>query len=295
MPRLGFKTSPQGVSWSALDEAWAQAGELDVFESGWLNDHLTDMNPEVPGPSFEAVTLLGTLVHRVPGRWVGHGVLSNTFRHPVVLAKAATVLDHATAGRFLLGLGAGWFEGEHEPFGIPLPAIGERIDRLVSAAEVLKAMFSDAAAAPPGITRPDPFYPLDGATNIPPPVQPGGPPLIFGGQKRRGIALAARLGDGWILPGTNAGDAGYLTEKRDELLRAMDSIGRDPTGFRFIGQAHLTSQPASVDAAVAAGRAFASAGATDIVIGVRAASGPAEILRAAEQVAEPLAAVATAR
>ena len=55
---------------------------------------------------------------------VGHAVLSNTFRHPVLLAKAATVLDHATAGRFVLGLGAGWFEGEHEPFGLDLPPIG---------------------------------------------------------------------------------------------------------------------------------------------------------------------------
>ena len=49
------------------------------------------------------------------------------------LAKAATLLDHATGGRFILGLGAGWHEGEHVPFGIPLPPIRERIDRLESA------------------------------------------------------------------------------------------------------------------------------------------------------------------
>ena len=78
---------------------------------------------------------------------VGHAVLSNTFRHPVLLAKAATVLDHATDGRFVLGLGAGWFEGEHEPFGIDLPPIGPRIDRLVSAVDTLRALFSAAAAA----------------------------------------------------------------------------------------------------------------------------------------------------
>ena len=122
--RVGFKTSPQGVDWQTLDETWALAGELGVFSSGWLNDHLTDTDPDRPGPSFEGLTLLATLVHRVPGKEVGHAVLSNTFRHPVLVAKAATALDHATGGRFLLGLGAGWFEGEHVPFGIPLPPIG---------------------------------------------------------------------------------------------------------------------------------------------------------------------------
>ena len=93
----------------------------------------------MPGPSLEAIALLATLVHHVPGLRVGHAVLANTFRHPAVLAKSATVLDHATGGRFVLGLGAGWFEGEHEPFGIDLPPIGERIDRLISAVEVLRA------------------------------------------------------------------------------------------------------------------------------------------------------------
>jgi len=105
---------------------------------------------------------------------------------------AATTMDHLSGGRFVLGLGAGWFEGEHEPFGIPLPPIGERIDRLISCVEVLRALFSPEAAAAPGVTRPDPFYPLAGAVNAPPPLTPGGPPIFLGGQKPRGIALAAR-------------------------------------------------------------------------------------------------------
>ena len=93
-----------------------------------MNDHLTDMDPAVPGPSMEAIAVLATLVHHVPGLRVGHAVLSNTFRHPVVLAKSATVLDHATGGRFVLGMGAGWFENEHGPFGIDAAA-DRRADR----------------------------------------------------------------------------------------------------------------------------------------------------------------------
>src|SRR5207244_2529967 len=113
---------------------------------------------------------------------------------------------HATGGRFVLGLGAGWFEGEHEPFGLDLPPIGPRIDRLVAAVDTLRALFSEPAGAPPGLTRPDPFYPLDGAVAAPLPRTPGGPPLYLGGQKARGIALAVRTAAGWLQPGTHAGN-----------------------------------------------------------------------------------------
>ena len=285
---IGFKTSPQGVDWTTLDETWAAAGELPIFDTGWINDHLTDLDPVAPGPSFESLTLLGTLVHRVPGKWVGQGVLSNTFRRPAILAKAATVLDHATGGRFILGLGAGWFEGEHEPFGIRLPPPRERIDRLESAVGVLQALFSEAAFAPPGVTRPDPFYPLAGAVNLPRPIHPGGPALVLGGQKPRGIALAARAADGWILPGLNEGDASYTAARRDELLRAMEAIGRDPTGFAIIGQVHVGEGPGWAPAAVASASDLVSAGATQVVLGIRAAMGPDFLRRVAREVAEPL-------
>jgi alkanesulfonate monooxygenase SsuD/methylene tetrahydromethanopterin reductase-like flavin-dependent oxidoreductase (luciferase family) len=286
--RIGFKTSPQNVDWPTLDATWARAGELGVFDSGWLNDHLTNMDEADPGPSFEALTLLAALAHHVPGVMVGHAVLSNTFRHPVVLAKAATLLDHVTAGRFVLGLGAGWFEGEHEPFGLELPPIGPRIDRLISAVGVLEALFSRAAAVPPGVSRPDPFYPLDGATNMPPPLTAGGPPLYLGGQKPRGIALAARSAGGWLLPGTEAGDAPYFARKRDELLTAMAAIGRDPVGFDMVGQVSTGRSTSSRTDALEASRALIGAGATHVVLGIPADLGPTALDAVVRELVEPL-------
>lgn len=284
---VGFKTSPQGVEWSELDETWAGAGELDVFEAGWLNDHLTDMT-DAGGPSLEALTLLATLAHHMPGRWVGHAVLSNTFRHPSVLAKASTVLDHATGGRFVLGLGAGWHEGEHRSLGIPLPPIRERIDRLESAVDVLHALFSADASAPPGVTRPDAFYPLDRAVNMPAPRTPGGPPIFLGGQGARGIALAGRAADGWLLPGVNAGDDRYLGEKRDRLLRALEEAGRPSEAFAFVGQVHCGRGAEDRSRALDQARAMYRAGATHVVLGLPAGQG-AEGLRAiTREVAEPL-------
>ena len=277
--RIGFKTSPQDADWATIDATWARAGQLAAepgggFDAGWLNDHLTNLDPAAPGPSLEALTLLATLVHHVPGLTVGHAVLSNTFRHPVLLAKAATVLDHATDGRFVLGLGAGWFDGEHLPFGIDLPPIGPRIDRLVSAVETLRALVSDAAAGPPGVTRPDPFYPLDGAVNAPPPRTPGGPALYLGGQRPRGIRLAARTGAGWLLPGTHAGNVEYFAGKRDEILAALAAEHRDPGGFDFVGQVATGSSAASRRDAVEACVGLAGAGATHVVLGMPAALGP---------------------
>ena len=103
--RIGFRTSPQNTDWASLDAAWAEAGRHDVFDSGWLNDHLTDPNRDRGGPSFETMTTLAALAHHVPGKSVGQTVLAATFRHPAMLAKEAVTLDHVTGGRYILGAG----------------------------------------------------------------------------------------------------------------------------------------------------------------------------------------------
>jgi alkanesulfonate monooxygenase SsuD/methylene tetrahydromethanopterin reductase-like flavin-dependent oxidoreductase (luciferase family) len=291
--RIGFKTSPQDVDWATVDATWRRAGELPGepgggFDSGWLNDHLTNMDAENPGPSLEALTLLATLVHHVPGLVVGHAVLSNTFRHPVLLAKAAVVLDHATDGRFVLGLGAGWFEGEHEPFGLELPDIGPRIDRLVSAIATLQALWSPAAATPPGVTRDDAFYPLAGAVGAPLPRTPGGPRIYLGGQGPRGIRLAARTASGWLQPGNEAGDLAYLSAKRDAILAALDAEGRDPSTFDIVGQVVTGTTAETRREAVDAARRMIRGGATHIILGMPAALGPAGLETVAAECLAPL-------
>ena len=279
--RISFKTSPQGVDWSTLDATWRRAGELSAdggptaFDGAWMNDHLLDMDPTVLGPSLEAVTVLAALAHHVPGLRIGHAVLSNTFRHPVLVAKAATVMDHVTGGRFVLGLGAGWFENEHGPFGIDLPPIGERISRLESAVDTIHALFGPDAAGAPGVTRDDPFYPLSGATNLPVPLTPGGPPLYLGGQGPRGIRLAARAAQGWLLPGTEAGDDAYFAAKRDLIVRALEDADRDPATFELVGQVVTGRDAAGRALALEQARRIIAAGASEIVLGMPAALGPA--------------------
>lgn len=289
---IGFKTTPIDVSWEVLDSVWEAAGELDVFSAGWMADHLTDASRERGGQSWEAFTLMAALAHHVPGKWLGHAVLANTFRHPALVAKQATVMDHVTGGRFIVGLGAGWHEGEHEAFGIPLPPIRERIDRLESAVAVLRALFSDEARREPGVTLEDPFYPLRRAVNDPPPVSVTGPPIWLGGQRRRGIALAARSGNGWLMPGNRAGELDYLVEKRDAMVRALEEVGRDPAGFTFAAQVRCGETPADRRAALETARAFVELGAQHVILGMTPRRGPDDLRLIAREVAEPLMEVA---
>jgi alkanesulfonate monooxygenase SsuD/methylene tetrahydromethanopterin reductase-like flavin-dependent oxidoreductase (luciferase family) len=288
---IGINTSPQEVDWPTLDAAWARIGRYDVFESVWMNDHLTNPRLERHGSSWESLTAMAALAHHVPGKWLGHGVLSNTFRHPAVLAKQATLLDHATGGRFILGLGAGWHEGEHRPFGIPMPPMPERFDRFESAVHVLRALFSADAAGPPGVSRADPFYPLDGATNEPPPLTPGGPQLWLGGQRRRGIALAARFATGWMLPAVIPGqtvDLDYFRGRRERILAALVAEGRDPTDFSFAVKIVTGATAADRQAAVDSALTHIEAGVSHVILSLAPRLGASGVDAVAEDVAAPV-------
>jgi len=289
---VGFRisaTGGRGLTWEKLDGTWAMAGEQRVFSAGWLSDHLSDVSRERGGTAFEAFTTAAALAHRVPGKWIGLAVAANTFRHPAVLAKQATMLDIVTGGRFILGLGAGWHPGEHEAFGVDLPEPKERFDRFESAIRVLNSLFSDQARGESGVSLDDPFYPLDRATNDPPPVSRSGPQLWLGGQKRRGIELMARYASGWPMYGNRAGDVGFFRETRDQIVRALAAAGRDPTDFTFAAQVDCGVDSASRRIALEQANALRKAGANHVILGIPASAAPEALLPMAFEVATPLA------
>ncbi len=274
---------------------WHAAGEASVFDAGWMSDHLSDAGRDRGGVAFESFTSLGGLAHRVPGRWLGVAVASATFRHPALLAKAATVLDNVTGGRFVLGLGAGWHEGEHDAFGIPLPPMGERFDRLEAGLRAVSALFGPEAAGSPGVTLDDPIFPLTNATNEPGPMRPGGPAIWLGGQRPRGIRLAATYAEGWPMPGNRPGDVGYFAEKREEVRRALAAAGRDPDDFTFAAQLDCGVSAADRLRAIDVARRFVAAGANHVILGVPAAAGPDGMAAMAREVGEPLSGTFAAR
>jgi alkanesulfonate monooxygenase SsuD/methylene tetrahydromethanopterin reductase-like flavin-dependent oxidoreductase (luciferase family) len=288
---VGFRisaTGSSGLTWQALDAIWAAAGESDVLSAGWLSDHLSDVSRDRGGTAFEAFTTAAALAHRVPGKTIGIAVAASTFRHPAVLAKQATVLDIVTGGRFILGVGTGWHSGEHEAFGVPLPPPAERFDRFESQLRVLRALFSDEAREAPGVTVDDQRYPIDHATNEPPPLTPGGPPLWLGGQRRRSIELIARFASGWPMYGNRAGDVAFFSEMRDRILRALEAHGRDGSDFTFAAQVDAGAEPGTRRVALTAAQELRRAGAHHVIVGIPGTSTPEDLRSMIREVAEPL-------
>ena len=239
---------------------------------------------------MESLTTVAALAHRVPGKWIGIAVAANTFRHPALLAKSATVIDNVTGGRFILGLGAGWHEGEHAAFGIPLPPIRERYDRFESALRVLTALFSDAARGAPGVTLDDPFFPLRGATNEPGPVPPGRARRSGWAARRRGASRSRRgTRRAGRCPATARATSTTSRAKRDEIARALEAAGRDPRTFTFAAQLSCGATADSRHEALETARAFLAAGANHVILGVPAAMAPDGLAVVADEVAEPLA------
>ena len=286
--RVGFRTSPQDVTWSQLEDAWAEGGRHDVFDSAWMNDHLGLPGRDRGGSSFEPLTALAALAHHVPGKTIGQTVLSATFRHPAILAREALTLDHITGGRYVLGIGAGWHAWEHEAFGIELPPIGERLTRLEAQVRIIRALFSDAAQAEPGVRLEAPPYRLDGATQEPPPVRPGGPAIWLGGQGPRGLRTAARLADGWNYASNLDGTLEGFIERRDVVLRECEAIGRDSAQIELSVQVVVPSSGEPRHAATRAAIEYGRAGAANILLTTPGREGAAGIRRLATEVAAPI-------
>lgn len=286
--RVGFRTSPQKTDWASLEAAWAEAARHDVFDSGWLNDHLTDPGVDRGGTAFESMTTLAALAGLVPGKRVGQTVLAATFRHPSMLAKEAMTIDHITGGRYVLCLGAGWHVDEHESFGIDLPPVGERFDRMESTVRVLKALFSDAARGEPGVSLDAPPFRLRNAMMEPGPVDAGGPPIWLGGQGPRGLRMAARLADGWNFASNLDADPDGFRNRRDTLLRACEEVDRDPAELTISAQIIIPGQPVARRAALERAIGFGRDGAQEIMLTTPAAEGAEGIRRLATEVAAPL-------
>jgi alkanesulfonate monooxygenase SsuD/methylene tetrahydromethanopterin reductase-like flavin-dependent oxidoreductase (luciferase family) len=276
--RIGFKTSQVNVDWPTLLATWELGDTLTVFDSGWIFDHFVALG-EGGGGSHEAFVIASALASRTHRLQFGHLVLSNTYRHPALVAKMGATLDHVAPGRFVLGLGAGWHEGEHAMYGLELPPIGERITMMESAVRVIRALWRQ----PGGVSLEAPPYRLTDAVCDPPPVTPGGPPIWLGTQgMRRGLRVVAELADGW----NQTGDPSTFVAKRDTLLRHCEAVGRNPDEIEISAQGFL--RDGDYDTLLDTARFFAREGAHHVVLLMPAEEGPDGLTRLAERVAIPL-------
>jgi alkanesulfonate monooxygenase SsuD/methylene tetrahydromethanopterin reductase-like flavin-dependent oxidoreductase (luciferase family) len=145
-----------------------------------------------------------------------------TFRHPAVLAKMAVTIDLMSGGRFVLGVGTGWLDREHEVFGIPYPPMAERFEMLEEALGYLSAAFDPAHPGYRGNRYRLEAFPLAPAPERPIPLLVGG----LGGH--RTPSLAGRYAHEFnVYPGSD------IADRIARCRKAAADAGRDPDTIRL--------------------------------------------------------------
>jgi alkanesulfonate monooxygenase len=183
----------------------------------------------LPGPTDAWISLAG-LARDTSRIRLGTLVTPVTFRHPGPLAISVATVDAMSGGRVELALGTGWYEGEHNAYGIPFPSFGERFTELEEQVEIILGLWR----TPVGdrYSHSGPHHTLTDSPALPKPVQSPNPPLIIGGMgPRRTPDLAARHADEFNLPPFTATDRGR--EQLERVREACERIGRDPGSLRL--------------------------------------------------------------
>jgi F420-dependent oxidoreductase-like protein len=217
--RFGVFTSMGNQTWQGALDLWRHL-EATKWDIACVTDHFMPNTVEREGAMLEAWSTLSALAALVPRMRVGTIVLGNTYRHPAVVAKMAAQVDIISGGRLLLGLGAGWQENEHQAYGIPFYTVGERLQRLDEACEVIKSLWTERRSNFKGR-----HYQLSDAPLDPKPVQKPHPELMIGGGGEKvTLRIAAKHANHWNV----WGGPKILARKGKILEQHCAAIGRDP-------------------------------------------------------------------
>jgi alkanesulfonate monooxygenase SsuD/methylene tetrahydromethanopterin reductase-like flavin-dependent oxidoreductase (luciferase family) len=142
----------QRTTYEKMLRVWQEADSIPSIEHAWLFDHFMPLGRDCTGPCREGWTLLAAFAALTQRVRLGLMVTGNTYRHPAVLAKMAATVDVISGGRLDFGIGAGIYETEHQAYGIPFYAPGERIRRLGEACELIQRMWTETAPSFAGPT-----------------------------------------------------------------------------------------------------------------------------------------------
>jgi alkanesulfonate monooxygenase SsuD/methylene tetrahydromethanopterin reductase-like flavin-dependent oxidoreductase (luciferase family) len=205
----------EGVSW----EQWvalARAAEEAQLDALFRSDHYRSISRGDPNGSLDAWGTICGLAAITTTLHFGTLVSPVTFRHPSVLAKLVTTADHISGGRVALGIGAGWFEAEHEAYGFDFLTQRGRLDELDRQLAEITRQWTEADAV------------------WPKPVQHPRPPIIVGGTaKPRTVAAAVRFADEYNTVWPTVDEA---RERKARVDDAAAAAGRDPLRFSIMIQ-----------------------------------------------------------
>lgn len=234
---------PIGVTIRTIraEPAWWLEGARRLDEAGyagiWAWDHFMGRG-DLTVPVVEGWTILAMAAARTSRITVGPFVANVMNRHPALLARMASTLQIASAGRLVLGIGIGGAPKEHAAYGMDFPEAKERAARLEEAIAVIRALWTGGP-----VTRESPYYPLHEAVAFPIPVP--APAIVIGGETPAGARLAGRIGDGWSTFDDN------FERNLPLYLEALEAAGRSRAdqqvlvGFQgdWLGESNLTESP----------------------------------------------------
>jgi len=189
--------------------AQATAADRSGFDTVMVMDHFFQL-PMLGPPDhamLEAYTTLAALAQHTTTARLSALVTGNTYRNPAVLAKTVTTLDIVSGGRAMLGIGSGWFELEHDAFGIPFGTFSDRFEKLEEALQIILPMLEGERPTFTGQ-----HYAVKDAINSPAPL--GKIPVMIGGSgEKKTLRMVAQYAD-----------ESNLTAGLDEVPRKLDAL-----------------------------------------------------------------------
>ena len=222
---LAEDESGSAPSWPQLKSAAIQSEELG-FDSIWVYDHLLHRFEGHPTVGFHEcwtmLTALAAVTNRVE---IGTTVLCAGFRNPALLAKMAESLDEVSAGRLILGLGAGWHEPEFDAFGFPFD---HRVSRLEEALQIIKPLLQDREVNFEGR-----FHSALDTVISPRGPRESGVPILLAAFAPRMMRLTAQYADMWTTDWL--GPISKVQEDIAKLRAACDDVGRDFSTLKITG------------------------------------------------------------
>ncbi len=208
---------------------FANHAEAAGLASLWVCDHLLSGGAQMPPEDIhEAWTIVSALAASTARVELGQLVMCASFRSPGLLAKMAVTADAVSAGRLILGVGAGWYDLEYDTFGFPTDHRGSRFDEYLG---ILVGLLRGER-----LTVAGQYHQVRDAVLMP--VADRHIPLLVAGHRPRMLRLTARHADAW-----NTAWYGAPNERLTERLATMDAAlaaeGRDPATLRRTVGMHI--------------------------------------------------------